>query len=381
MSHYGAMAFERETIGRRFEGRDNGLNALRLALATAVVVWHANLLPASSIELPWPVWQLLEEVPVDGFFAISGFLIVRSWHRRPDVRSFAAARALRLMPGLWACLTVTAFVIVPLSTWLAGVEGPTLGGQLRYLFGNAGIHVEYWTIGNTLANSPAPAWNLSLWSLWWEASFYLAVVTLGALGLLRLRLVVGIAACLWAISAGLTASGLWNQMSGLFWWHALPRLGLMFCCGALLWMLRDRIPYSRVVAAAATALIVVGGFTPNYRLLAAPALAYLCLYVGIEAGRWRRLVIRNDLSYGVYVYGVPVQQALILIGFAGSWAALSVLSMLVVLPLAALSWFAVEKPAMRLRKRERPPALLEPVQAGARSPRRDMERMTGIEPA
>jgi peptidoglycan/LPS O-acetylase OafA/YrhL len=119
-----------------------------------------------------------------------------------------------------------------------------------------------------------------------------------------------------------------------------------------LYLLRDRIPMSRALAGVAVALVVGGvAATPSYRLAAAPAIAYLCLYVGIELGRFSRLVLRHDLSYGVYIYAFPIQQALLLWGFGSiGWAAFTGLSIVCTLPLAAASWFAVERPAQRLRR-------------------------------
>ena len=85
--------------------------------------------------------------------------------------------------------------------------------------------------------------------------------------------------------------------------------------------------------------------------LAAPAIAYLCLYLGLELARFSRLVLRHDLSYGVYIYAFPIQQALLLSGLGSlGWAAFTCLSIACTLPLAAASWFFVERPAQRFRR-------------------------------
>ena len=63
-----------------------------------------------------------------------------------------------------------------------------------------------------------------------------------------------------------------------------------------------------------------------------------------------RIGVRNDISYGMYVYGFPVQHALILLGFAtGSALGFWVTATLLTAPLAWASWLLVERPAMRLR--------------------------------
>jgi peptidoglycan/LPS O-acetylase OafA/YrhL len=62
------------------------------------------------------------------------------------------------------------------------------------------------------------------------------------------------------------------------------------------------------------------------------------------------------LSYGVYLYHMPVINAAIAwpLGFGGA-AALWVCTV-VTLALAALSWLAIERPALRMKPRPRPTA-------------------------
>jgi hypothetical protein len=65
-------------LGQVFDPRNNALNALRLAMAIEVNVWHSFPVMGGMLP-PLPVRQLLFSVGVDGFFAISGFLITASW--------------------------------------------------------------------------------------------------------------------------------------------------------------------------------------------------------------------------------------------------------------------------------------------------------------
>ncbi|MDT5257902.1 MAG: hypothetical protein QOD10_2982, partial [Mycobacterium sp.] len=66
----------------------------------------------------------------------------------------------------------------------------------------------------------------------------------------------------------------------------------------------------------------------------------------------KRLRLRTDLSYGVYIYGMPTQQLLAIGGLVKlNPLVFFVLSTMATLPLAALSWFLVEKRAMSLKSR------------------------------
>ena len=64
----------------------------------------------------------------------------------------------------------------------------------------------------------------------------------------------------------------------------------------------------------------------------------------------QRIGARNDYSYGLYIYGFPITQLLLIWGVAG-WGLIpfTILSALLTVPLAVLSWWLVEKHALRLK--------------------------------
>src|SRR3954452_24089198 len=59
------------------------------------------------------------EIGVVMFFAMSGFLIARSWSDNPHPGRYARTRALRLLPALAVAVAFTTFVVGPLFTTLA----------------------------------------------------------------------------------------------------------------------------------------------------------------------------------------------------------------------------------------------------------------------
>ena len=337
------------TLAAAFDSAPNALDLVRLCLALQVLAWHAYALPGGTY-LPERVSGFLGDAAVDSFFGLSGFLICRAWQRDPHLLRFLSARARRLLPGLWACLAVTAFVIAPITAWLVGRTGPSVASRWDYVVDNAWTHVHQWDIGGGPTGIAHPGiWNGSLWSLGHESTCYLAVAALGVAGLVRTRLVTGVTLALWVAGVlllllGQTGPGEPGSM--------VLRTSLMFACGAATWLHADRIPVAGTLVAGSAALVLVGVLLvpADYRLVAAPAVAYLWLWVALRLGRWPRLVLRHDLSYGVYVYGFPVQQALLVLGLGGlGWAGFTLVSALVVLPLAALSWVLVERPCLRLR--------------------------------
>lgn len=336
-----------------FDRRANALNAVRLALAASVVFIHSFSLTGSP--LIWgPLDRLLGDVGVDGFFAISGFLIVSSWVNRPQVVAFMKARILRIFPAFYVCLLVTAFVLAPLSMWLAGSWSPGwFKGAVTYVTSNSGLWIFQTGIPGTLETTPHPlVWDLPLWTLAWEFLCYLAVLALGVLGWLNKQWILwaGFAACwvgLFFCASGIVDSGPTQSVS---------RFGLMFVTGALAYFLQDRIRMSWKGVGVAALVIAGSSFLPDYRLVAAPFVAYVCIGVGALI-KDRRLSLRNDFSYGLYIYAFPVQQMLAVAGLAILGPIpFAAVALVMSLPIAALSWFVIEKPALSLKDMSRRPA-------------------------
>jgi peptidoglycan/LPS O-acetylase OafA/YrhL len=106
------------------------------------------------------------------------------------------------------------------------------------------------------------------------------------------------------------------------------------------------------VTGSVCALVVFAGLGV-VDLLGALPLAYLVL----AFGAWCPLLrgIRRDLSDGVYVYAWPVQQGLALAGAQRFGPVVfMVAAVMLVVPLAWLSWTYVERPALRMVPRRSP---------------------------
>jgi peptidoglycan/LPS O-acetylase OafA/YrhL len=97
-------------------GRNTVFDILRIVFATLVILAHApEMLDGNrSRELFVRLTHssmTLGDLSVDGFFLLSGFLIVKSWERNPTWADFLRNRTLRIVPGyLVAALLSTAVV-------------------------------------------------------------------------------------------------------------------------------------------------------------------------------------------------------------------------------------------------------------------------------
>jgi peptidoglycan/LPS O-acetylase OafA/YrhL len=340
-------------LAQVFDPRCNALNLFRLALAAEVMLFHSW--PITGLYPPLAVRQLLFSVGVDGFFAISGFLITGSWLRDPKVRDYLTARVLRILPGLYVCLVITAFVFAPISVAVQGGSPAKLlqsSAPFTYVLKNATlISVLQFDIAGTPAGIPSAGnWNASLWSLIWEVLCYIAIAVIGVIGLANRRWVSPAILVLAVIAAALlpplTFPGAWTMP------QLLARSAIMFSAGAVMYQWREVIPARwSLVAVSVVVVVTAGVMLPDYRLVAALPLAYAVIVAG-SLIRNKRTTLRTDLSYGVYVYAFPIQQLLAVCGLAHlNPLVFFAVALSATLPLAAMSWFCIEKPAMSLKSR------------------------------
>jgi len=346
----------RSSLAEAFDPRSNALNAMRLAFAVMVGIGHCALIAFGSRPLHLGSLEI-QEVGVDGFFVISGFLITRSWLRSGDTRRYLIRRCSRIFPGYWLALLVTAFALTPMI-WLAkhpSLAGfPALGmhGALSFVFANSLLWVGQGHIQGVVAASHlGSSTDGSLWSLFPEFLAYMGVLALGVRGLLKPSSRVAP-----ALLVFLMAMMTWNILNHASFGHALHspilagntmRVFAMFAAGMTLYLWEQRIVMSAPLALCAAAAVVASSVLPQYELLAALPFAYLVLWLGVrlpctKVGR------RYDLSYGVYLYAWPIMQVLATLGLvAWGYVPFTALCLGLSAALAACSWRFVERPAIR----------------------------------
>ena len=341
-----------DTIHTAFSPRRNGIPVLRLALAGIVAVAHA--LDTGYGARPVLARTDVADLAVDAFFVLSGFLVARSYVRLGSWRRYAWHRFLRIMPGFWACLVLTAVVAAPLAAVLLD-RSPTSvfttaeDPAWRYVVANAGLAMVQFEIGGIAAPSGEPVFDGALWTLAYEAFCYGVVVVLGVLALRRGRrgAVLALIVAVWA-AAVLQHLGLIPVDVPVFDNRDLFRFLLVFLLGVAGFLYADRIVVRWELALASVLVLALTVQMSDYRLLGALCFAYLCLYLVVRSPL--RQDPAWDLSYGVYIYHWPVQFVALLAGWTvlPAWAFV-VVTIAITCLLAAASWLLVEQPALRLK--------------------------------
>ncbi|MBW0105478.1 acyltransferase [Pseudonocardia sp. KRD291] len=333
------------TLRDRFDPRRNSFDVLRLSFALLVAVDHGIGIRTGS-QARWGL-STLGDFGLDGFFILSGFLVTRSFLTLDSFPRFVWHRFLRIMPGFWVCLLVTAFVVAPLAALAQGLSATTqLTGEpsaLRYVFGNASLLIVQYDIAGILADTPmGVSFNGAVWTLFFEAFCYVLVAALGVSGILRRRkIVVALIVGILAVLTILQEAGLPVLVN-----DRVLRLTLVFLLGAIAYLYAHKIPMRTdlAVGSAIVFLVSVAAFD-DYRVLGAAPLAYVLVWFG-ACFRWP-WSMRADLSYGLYIYHWPILQLLVLTGLGTTATPVFVVSGLaIVASVAVLSWFLIEKPAL-----------------------------------
>ena len=334
----------------------NSFGLVRLAAAIAVVISHGWVVTggAHMVEpLEAVTGYPLGAHAVHVFFTVSGLLVAASFERRPNIVAFGAARFFRIYPGLIAA-TIGVFLVCAIFASNAGfaaiIKGSVTGYFAKILISFAGSGA----IPGVFETLPyAGGVNVPLWTLKYEVACYIALALIMAF-IVRTKLVTPLAAA----GAIIAVSGVWLLQGRAYddanVFDHMARFSFAFWVGVAAWHLRNRVPLRAVVLAALLAITAVSIY---FHLPSVPhALMLLSGYLAVFVAQYRfgalsEFTDKNDLSYGVYILGWPVQQ-LFLLNFPGMHPLENAfVALAVVLPLAFLSWRFVEKPALGMKDR------------------------------
>jgi peptidoglycan/LPS O-acetylase OafA/YrhL len=349
------------------ESRANNIGTLRLIGALAVLFGHSFVL-TEGVRFHDPVSDLTREVAGYGlglpglgvamFFAISGYLVTRSWLRHSSFVAYTEARLLRIYPALILAVALTVVVGLVLTD-VGGMDFLTSKQTVEYATHDSTLIDLRYTLPGVFEDNPTNAVNGSLWTLPVEMRMYIFVAIAGLLGVLRHRALFNVAAI------AIVALYLARPDSPLLADPVHARAAVFFLVGAALWVNRDWAPLTGAGAAGLAVAVALASFTGAYDLAFAIAFAYVILWLGFtDRVRMPNLAAHGDLSYGTYLYAFPVTQVWVQILQPVSPWVVYVLSLVTVLPLAWMSWHLVEQSALRLKGRLRVPARKPSTAAG-----------------
>jgi len=356
----------RRTIGSKLDengGLGPGFDFLRVALALGVVLWHQPEIMFGAGQARSAVMTMLAPSLLPMFFALSGFLIAGS-ALRLSLGQFLVNRGLRIFPALGVEVVLCAFVLGPIFTTLPVRAYFSDHATYRYLTNTVGL-INFVLPGVFSAN-PNSTVNWSIWTVPCELLCYAAMASMIVLKIVerpRLALLFSLIVppvLYVALRYGVKLETLRGFAQPTFFYLKTAAAGLLipFLLGVLCYLYRYRIVFHwglALLAFVPVAILVVfndpAKFLPYYFCLLI-ALTYLCAFIGVLRIPPLPLFRNGDYSYGIYLYGAPVQQAVraALPNVQNGFALLAV-ALTAIVGFAILSWHGVEKPVLGLRKR------------------------------
>jgi peptidoglycan/LPS O-acetylase OafA/YrhL len=334
--------------------RNNNFNLLRLGFAIFVLLAHAPELidGDASRELLSRIFHTLifGGLAVDGFFLLSGYLIVQSWENTPHISDFIRNRVLRIYPAFSVATFICALIAGPLgSTSPSYFSDLSIAGVTK----NALLLMPP-VLPAVFEGTPHPIMNGAMWTVRFEFICYFFVLVAGVVGLTKKRQLV------LALTVGLLGTfaikslGFLENLPGYVIWHSpLIRLGSFFLIGACFYLWQDKVVFSGKHCTLAAIVACCGLFSaPLHECFLATAGAYVLFYFAFKrmasTENFNRL---PDISYGTYLYGFPIQKLLLwYIPNLSPWI-LFLLSCTIALVFGLMSWYGIEKPFLKLKRR------------------------------
>jgi peptidoglycan/LPS O-acetylase OafA/YrhL len=325
---------------KRFGRHGNAFGFIRLLFASLVIVSHTPELIDGNRgrELLTQTFGTISfgELAVDGFFIVSGYLIVGSFLSRPVVKIFLIKRLARIYPAFIMATLVCVFFVAP----LAGATILDLRHSLVYTLRGA-LLLSSPNVPNVFAGTPYPVLNGAMWTISYEFRCYLLVLLLGVIGLLRRPWLVFALAVICMVGFEQTR----------FYGHSQHlRLFSIFLFGSLFFLWRDKIVYRPTYTVAAFVALVGLMFIPT---LAEPAVATFGAYIVFSTATLggssiiSRINNRDDISYGVYLYAWPIEKLILWYLPFRNPLLVGTMTLFAACGFGWMSWHGLEKRVMR----------------------------------
>jgi len=337
--------------------RNNSYDLLRLLLATFVLISHSYFLldvSYSDIGLFLNNQTYLGEIGLLGFFSLSGYLITKSFTQTSNGIRFFTNRVLRIFPGFWMCLLVTAFVIAPAIFYLntrsfKGFPLMDYWGAVSYIRANFLLKINQIGIGDLLDTAKVKNINGSLWTLRYEFICYAATYVLGVLTVLqRKKMTLALAVAVYSVYV-FQITGLFGS-SNEFLSYPFLKLLVAYFTGTLFFHHRETIFKSKrtflfLLISSTVLFAIIGKLTVILPITI--GLILLILFGSFK------LSLKQDYSYGIYIYSFPVQQLLFIYNREMSLPVHILLSLMITTVFAYLSFNLVENPFISLKSKTR----------------------------
>ncbi len=332
----------------------NNYDFLRLFAAFSIIFYHSfSLLHKAGSET---LMQLTKGrlnfsfIGLSIFFCISGFLIAKSAARSPGVVNYLWKRLLRIQPLLIVTCILTVFICV-FFTKLSVKDyflNPNTWSYFRNIMPVFGL--QFTLPGVFVHNIAENGVNGSLWTLILEERLYILMCIIF---LLRKKHRSYIVLFIVVINVFYLCNRFFFDGEMVRYFTGLPFFyALLFLNSAALYFLKINFSNSLFFFISFSLL----AFIISVLFPASNFLYFFSIPVLVNSAAQMKGITNNagkygDFTYGIYIFSFPVQQMLIATGIVKQNPfALFFYTIVIVFPMAILSWNLVEKKFLALKK-------------------------------
>jgi peptidoglycan/LPS O-acetylase OafA/YrhL len=333
---------------------ENNFDLIRLFAASQVALKHILL----HLEVHHHLIDLLSIFPgVPIFFFISGFLIFKSFLNTNNVKVFSGNRILRIYPALIGCFLFSISLVFlsgyfekndfSLSQfWIWTVAQLTFfqiyNPEFLRGFGVGVLNGSLWTIAVELQFyilTPVLFWLICRRYWLWYAIFSIFLIVnllsnfLGTSGFLVKLLSISSPSWFYMFVFGAWLSTKSNWQQGIKNLNIYMLLIIYLFFAYMGWLLKWPVSGNEINPI-------------SYILLS----IFVFKMAYIKPNLAKNLLAKNDISYGIYIYHMPIVNFMIFYKWIGKIEYIF-LAFATTCIMAALSWFVIERPALRLKRR------------------------------
>lgn len=344
----------------------NNFDLIRLFAAFQVAFVHVfhlmEIETAGIVRFILHIFYLFPGVPI--FFFISGFLISRSYENNSCLKDFFINRVLRLYPGLIVCVAFS-IVLVMVSGYLQGKGVQWF--ELVLLFLAKTTFFQFYNPEFMRAYGDGVL-NGSFWTITVEIQFYLLIPVLFFIisrkppkcttncALVLLTVLFFILNRFYAVLPDIVDKSLITKLIGVsfFPWFYIFLLGVLaqrnfeffhaYLAGKFYLIFPVYLISVYMLSDIGSAL----GNNSNPVVVVLLILTVFSFAYSMPTLS-RQMLKGNDMSYGLYIYHMPVVNLLIFSGLYRK-TEYGFVALITCILLAAISWLIIEKPALRLKR-------------------------------
>ncbi|GAA4883827.1 acyltransferase [Flaviramulus aquimarinus] len=334
--------------------KNNNFDFLRFLFAIFVVISHAYPLSGDHESSQW-IYKItdgqivLARFGLDGFFIISGFFIFQSLQRSNTLLSYYKKRFLRLFPALFIVLVISTLLLPAVYRGVTPIlENPQV---YSYLPNNLSLYNFQAVIKGVFDDNPYHSINGSLWTIRYEFSLYIALSLLYFFKeneIVKKALILMCFICFIVLYDFFLSRFAGSSVFGMIGYEILD-LGTFFVCGSLLAAFKFEKHIQKWMLPLAILLVIISIKYDFYSVSKHFLLPIIILIIGFtQLPFFSTFGKIGDMSYGIYIYSFPIQQALVYFYKLNVYE-LMFWSLIISIAFGYLSWHLVEKRALKYK--------------------------------